>query len=123
VAAVAVMVAGCSSQQTGTPTVASSSVSPSSTSSVQAAGPCTLPHFGDLVEWRHQPGKTDRAYRLSDVDVKECQPTLNNWTAGLSQVPGVCYMIGWADDNVGYNVNAVPAPPLRKAMDKVGDAC
>jgi hypothetical protein len=92
-------------------------------SSVQAAAPCRLPHFGDLIEWRHQPGKTDHAYRVSDIDVKQCQPTLNNWTADLPEVPGVCYMIGWAADNVGYNVSALPAPPMTKPMDKIGDAC
>lgn len=85
--------------------------------------PCTLPHFGYLLEWQHQPGKPDRAYRISDIDKAKCAPALNNWTTGLPDGPGTCYMIGWASENVGYNVNAVPAPPLSKAIDKIGEGC
>jgi hypothetical protein len=82
-----------------------------------------LPHFGFLVEWQHQPGKPDRAYRVSDVDATKCEPTLNNWTEGLSDGPGVCYMIGWDSENAGYNVNQIPALPLKRAMDKIGGGC
>lgn len=123
VMAVVVAVAGCSGQRGGPSAAPGSSAPRSPSSSVQAAAPCSLPHFGDLIEWQHQPGKIDHAYRVSDIDATQCQPTLNNWTAGLPEAPGVCYMIGWAADNVGYNLGALPAPPLRKAMDKVGDAC
>lgn len=119
--AIAVAVAGCSNHPVGQPPPSESPALPSS--SVQAAGPCTLPHFGDLIEWRHRPGTTDQAFRVSDIDVKQCQPTLNNWTEGLPEGPGVCYMIGWAADNIGYNISALPARPLPKAMDKVGDGC
>lgn len=122
--AVAVFVAtasGCSTHQAGSPSASSSTESVQS--SAQAGGACTLPHFGDLIEWRREPGKTDRAFRLSDVDKTTCQPTLNSWATGLSEAPNVCYMIGWASENVGYNVSALPAPPLHKAMDKIGGAC
>ena len=100
-----------------------SSQSVSSTSTAHAAGPCTLPHFGNLIEWLHEPGKPDRAVRVSDIDAATCQPTLNNWTANLIEAPGVCYMIGWDSANPGYNNMAVPAPRLPKAMDTIGDGC
>ncbi len=61
--------------------------------------------------------------RVSDVDTARCEPTLNNWTASLVGGPGACYMIGWDSENVGYNVKAVPAPRLTKAMDTIGDGC
>ncbi|MUL62875.1 hypothetical protein BOO86_00245 [Mycobacterium sp. CBMA 234] len=94
-----------------------------SQSSAQPAGPCALPHFGYLLEWRHEPGKTDRAYRISDIDTAKCEPTLNNWTAGLAEGPGACYMIGWDSENIGYDFKAIPAPRLTKAMDTIGDGC
>ena len=120
--ALAVMATGCSSsnEQAGSPTTSSSASKPAT---AQAAGPCTLPHFGYLIEWRHQPGQPDRAFQISDIDQAKCQPALNSWTDGLPEGPGVCSMIGWASDNRGYDVKAVPAPKLPKAMDKVGDGC
>lgn len=87
------------------------------------AAPCTLPHFGDLLEWRRRPGQLDSARRFSDVDQAKCAPALDGWMEGMPPGPGVCYMIGWADDNPGYNAAALPAPPLKKVIDKVGDAC
>ncbi|MUL78614.1 hypothetical protein [Mycolicibacterium sp. CBMA 226] len=118
----AALVAGCSAQHSGAPGT-SASTSASAQSSARAAGPCTLPHFGYLLEWRHEPGKPDRAYRVSDVDQSRCEPTLNNWTANLTQGPGFCYMIGFDSDNVGYQYTAVPAPRLPKALDTIGDGC
>ena len=85
--------------------------------------PCGLPHFGDLILWQRQPGQKDRARRMSDVDEAKCAPALNNWMDGIPAGPGVCYAIGWAVDNPGYPAKAVPAPPLKKVIDKVGDAC
>ncbi len=124
-AVVAALVAGCSAQHGGAPgtTAAASSPSSAASSSSQAAGPCTLPHFGNLIEWLHEPGKPDRAIRVSDIDAARCEPTLNNWTANLIEGPGVCYMIGWESANPGYNNMAVPAPRLPKAMDTIGDGC
>ncbi|MHA7662217.1 hypothetical protein [Mycolicibacterium sp. HS_4_1] len=121
-AVVAALVAGCSGHHDAAPAPVSSSPQPS-TSTAHAAGPCTLPHFGNLIEWLHEPGKPDRAIRISDIDAATCEPTLNNWTANLVERPGVCYMIGWESANPGYNNMAVPAPRLPKAMDTIGDGC
>lgn len=122
-AVVTVLAAGCTTHHSATPGSASAAPPSPSTSAAVAAGPCTLPHFGNLLEWLHEPGKPDRAVRVSDVDAAKCEPTLNNWTANLAQGPGVCYMIGWDSENVGYPVKAVPAPKLTKAMDTIGDGC
>lgn len=122
-AVVAVLAAGCSGHHDAAPAPAPSPSSSPATSTAHAAGPCTLPHFGNLIEWLHEPGKPDRAIRISDIDTAKCEPTLNNWTANLVVGPGVCYMIGWDSANPGYNNMAVPAPRLTKAMDMIGDGC
>ncbi|BBX82791.1 hypothetical protein [Mycolicibacterium aubagnense] len=119
-AVVAVLAVGCSGHHNAAPAPVSSSPGPSTSAQ---AGPCTLPHFGNLIEWLHEPGKPDRAIRVSDIDTAKCEPTLNNWTANLVVGPGVCYMIGWDSANPGYNNMAVPAPRLTKAMDMIGDGC
>lgn len=124
---VVVVVAGCGGDHDAAPAPVSAPSSSQPAASAQptahAAGPCTLPHFGNLIEWLHEPGKPDRAVRVSDIDTATCEPTLNNWTANLAEGPGVCYMIGWESANPGYNSMAVPAPRLPKAMDTIGDGC
>ena len=129
--AVGLVVTGCSGHRvSGTSTTATSSgVAAPAPGGVPAPGPgsaphpCTLPHFGDLIEWQRRPGKVDSALRFPDVDPTKCEPALDGWMEGMPPGPGVCFMIGWASDNPGYNVFAKPAPPLKNTLDKVGDAC
>ncbi|MEZ0052509.1 hypothetical protein ABIA30_003527 [Mycobacterium sp. MAA66] len=120
IAVFAAMAAGCSDQQAGSPEASPSASKPSATA---AAGTCALPHFGYLLEWRHVPGKPDQASLISDIDKVKCEPALNNWSENLPLVPGACYTIGWASDNAGYALRAVPAPRPQKVMDKIGDGC
>ena len=116
VAAIALSISACTSHHiSGSPTPATTSGAAPSASTPVAA-PCNLPHFGDLIEWQRRPGRTDSARRFSDVDEAKCAPALDGWIEGMPPGPGVCYMIGWATDNPGYNVTALPAPPLKKVI-------
>jgi hypothetical protein len=123
VAAIALSISACATHHiSGSPAPTTAS-GPAPSVATSAAVPCDLPHFGDLIEWQRRPGKVDSARRFSDVDKTKCEPALDGWMEGMPSGSGVCFMIGWASDNPGYNPNAVPAPPLKKVIDKVGDAC
>jgi hypothetical protein len=100
---------------------------------------CSLVSDRDLIEWKrssHPPysdGSTGRpasAIEIGDVDLVNCKSYLDGWVANhedneADTAAGYrdCYEIAWADDNPGYNADAVPAPRLKNVIEQAGNAC
>ncbi len=82
--------------------------------------PCNLPTASSLIIWTHAPPALDRSVFVNESDVYNCRPALETWRAGEPSGPGFCSKIAWANDNPGYSP-VVPAPPLKKVIDQVGD--
>ncbi|QLL05375.1 hypothetical protein [Mycobacterium vicinigordonae] len=85
------------------------------------ASPCNLPTDRSLIFWQRAPGVPDHARFISESDMYNCRPTLETWSAGLPTGPGNCSKIAWSTDNPSYTPNFIPAPPLKKIIDQVGD--
>lgn len=83
--------------------------------------PCNLPISSSLIIWQHSPGTEDSARRVNESDTYSCRPTLDTWRAGEPSGPGYCSKIAWSSDNPDYLANVVPAAPLKKVIDQVGD--
>jgi hypothetical protein len=82
--------------------------------------PCNLPTAGSLIVWTHAPPALDRSVFINESDVYNCRPALDTWKAGEPSGPGFCSKVAWSTDNPGY-IPVVPAPPLKKVVDQVGD--
>jgi hypothetical protein len=101
--------------------------------------PCTLESDRDLIEWmiyRHPPipdegtGLPPSAMKFGSIDMIHCRSALVGWHQNheLSEpdiAMGIraCYEIAWADENPGYDADAVPAPRLKHIIDQVGNDC
>ncbi len=69
------------------------------------------------------PGVPDSAQELGNYSQMDCEPTFQ-WLQHTSPTEaGDCTEAAWASDNPGYNVDATPAPRLKKVQMVVGPAC
>jgi hypothetical protein len=109
--------AACGSPpQAAAPTTSAQAAAPTSTRT-----PCTLNSTRTLILWEHWPRLPDNSTEIGDIDGLHCAPTLAHWREGMPTGPGYCTKIAWSDDNPGYPVESVPAPPLKHVLDEVGD--
>lgn len=108
VAAAVLALVGCSSstsKPTATPTSQASTSAPPAT--------CNLKSQGDIIERVVVPGQPATAQQLGNVNLQNCTLAFNDLAAQTSTGPGYCTTAAWAADNPGYNVDAVPAAPLK----------
>jgi hypothetical protein len=82
---------------------------------------CNLPTARSLIIWQHAPGRDDRSLFVNESDLANCRPVLETWRAGQTAAPGYCSKIAWSTDNPGYIPGVLPATPLKKVIDQVGD--
>jgi hypothetical protein len=89
-----------------------------------AAGvsPCTLVTKRYLIERLITPDRAS-AYKVGDVDLRTCKPTLDTFAANAPRRPFFCSQIAWADDNPGYYLSTRSPLPLKKVLLSVGPAC
>lgn len=83
--------------------------------------PCNLPTAASLIIWQHSPGAPATSVFINESDTYNCRPVLETWRAGQPSGPGYCSKIAWSADNPGYIPSVVPAAPLKKVVDQVGD--
>lgn len=124
VAVSALALGGCSS--TSTPAAASAPSTAAVTATTAAASPtgsCALPDSQDLIERDDDPGASILASEVGEVDLANCTSTLDDFQQTAGQAAGECTTIAWAKDNPGYDVNAVPAPPLKHVIESAGPGC
>lgn len=120
VVAAVLALAGCFSS-TSTPSAA-----PSSTSAVTTSQPpttCNLKSAGDIIERIVVPGQPASAQQLGSVNLQDCTLVFNDLARETSTDPGYCTTAAWLKDNPNYDVNAVPAPPLKKIQAQAGQVC
>ena len=83
---------------------------------------CTGPTF-DYIERDADPGAQTLAQEIGNCDLATGQDALVTFQQTVGQAPGECTTIALASDNPGYDVNAVPAPPLKHVIESAGPGC
>lgn len=120
IAAISLGAAGCSSS-TSTPAAAPTSQAAAPASSSPTG--CNLKTQRDVIVRYVTPDLPPSAQTLGDVNLALCETTFDSLAKTTSTDAGFCTTAAFADDNVGYNPDAVPAPPLRKVQAQAGAAC
>jgi hypothetical protein len=83
---------------------------------------CTSPTF-DYIERDVDPDAQTLAQEIGNCDLATGQDSLASFQQTAGQAPGECTTIALASDNPGYDVNAVPAPPLKDVIESAGPGC
>jgi hypothetical protein len=100
---------------------------PARTKAKPAAAPsptgCNLPDNQDLIERDDDPGAQILAAEIGEVDLENCVTTLSEFQQTAGQGAGECTTIAWASDNPGYDVNKIPAAPLKDVIESAGPGC
>jgi hypothetical protein len=98
---------------------------PSSTTTNAASastGGCTSPTF-DYIERDVDPEAQTLAQEIGNCNLATGQSSLADFQQTAGQAPGECTTIALASDNPGYDVSAVPAPPLKDVIESAGPGC
>ena len=69
------------------------------------------------------PGASIMADEIGATDEENCTSSLADFAATAGQASGECTTIALASSNPGYDVNQVPAPPLRDVFESAGPGC
>lgn len=109
------------------PAVAAASPSAASSAAVNACY-ARKPAYGDLVVRDSDPGASVMAQEVGgayawDHVTGKCLDAVSWLAATAGQGPGECTTIAKASDNPGYDVNEVPAPPLKDVIESAGPGC
>ena len=117
----------------GTPSAAASSSAkaPAASAAVShAAKPkakpspsCTLPDTPTYIVRDDDPGASVIASDIGNADYATCTTMLSNFAADAGEAPGECTTVALASDNPGYDVNEIPAPPLKDVIEAAGPGC
>ena len=86
-------------------------------------GSCGLKTSFDYLVRTTQPGMPASAQEIGNVDLAHCMPTIQDFAKTAGTASGECTQIALASDNLGYDVNASPAPTLRKVITDTGPGC
>jgi len=130
--AVVLVVAGCSSSPedmggsqtiTVTKTAALSASKPAASPSPSPSPSCTLADDQDLIVRDDDPQASIIASEIGEADLGNCTTTLSSFAETAGQAEGECTTIAWARDNPGYDVDTVPAPPLKHVIESAGPGC
>lgn len=105
-----------------TPADVPSTSAPATTAAVStASSTCNLPDKGDVIVREVFPNVPIDAMELGGTDPEHCTWTMDSLRTSQPTGPGYCSEVAWASDNVGYDPNTVPAPPLKKVQEMIGD--
>jgi hypothetical protein len=124
----AVALAACNSATTSAPPAAAPAAT--ATHSAGKAKPkaspkpqCTAPTF-DYIVRDDDPGASILADEIGNCDGTDGKfDVLSTFASTAGQASGECTTIALASDNPGYNVNAVPAAPLKDVIESAGPGC
>lgn len=105
------------------PAPAQAAVTHSAAVKAAAPGGCKLKTAFDYIVRDDLPGASVTASEIGNVDLANCTGSLSDFAATAGQASGECTTIAKASDNPGYNVNAVPAPPLKDVIESAGPGC
>jgi hypothetical protein len=93
------------------------------TATPAASAACGLKTTFDYIVRTTEPGVPAAAQEIGNVDLGNCTPALADFAQTAGQAQGECTTIARARANRGYDVNAVPAPPLRRVLASAGPGC
>lgn len=118
----AVLLAACGSSGS---TSAGAPAAAAHTAAAKAAttAACKLKTTFDYIVRDSDPGASVTAGEIGNVDFANCTDSLSDFAATAGQASGECTTIALASKNPGYNVNAVPAPPLKDVIQSAGPGC
>jgi hypothetical protein len=108
----------------------SASTSPSA-SLVNAENACysRQPADGDVYVRQLAPGSPWSAQQFQrgnwdwDATAGQCLSSVQVEMLTAPTVAGMCTQVGYVSQNPGYDVNAIPAPPLKDVAAEKGPAC
>ncbi|MFE3522235.1 hypothetical protein ACFXOD_11675 [Streptomyces sp. NPDC059161] len=81
------------------------------------------PPTRDIIVWVKVPDVPASAQELGNYNAATCESTFTWLEQTSPKEAGDCLEAAWASDNPGYNVDAEPAPRLKKVQVAVGPAC
>jgi len=116
--------AACGSAVSSAP-AASPAARPTATAAAAPPSPaaCKLKVTFNYFVRTTEPGLAASAQEIGNVDFSNCTPTLRDFAQTAGQAQGECTTIARARANPGYDVNATPAPPLRRVIMSAGPGC
>lgn len=122
--ALAVLTA-CGTAASSAPAAPSSSPAHAAVAKAKAAASpsCKLKTTFDYIERDSDPGASVMADEIGNVDYSNCTDSLTDFAATAGQADGECTTIALASENPGYNVDQVPAPPLKDVIESAGPGC
>jgi hypothetical protein len=97
--------------------------SPAAAASPATSATCKLKTTFDYIVRTAEPGTPATAQEIGNVDLGNCTPSLADFAQTAGQAQGECTTIARARANGGYDVNASPAPPLRRVLMRAGPGC
>ena len=100
---------------------AATTPAPTEASTSQPASTKTCDPGPDLLVREKAPGVPISAQLLGSVSMRDCSPTVDYLRKTTPTGPGYCIWAAMSSDNAGYNVDARPAPPLKKVIAAFGD--
>lgn len=116
----AASLAACSSASSSSPPAV---VAASTAAGATASAACKLKTTFDYIERTTEPGLQASALEIGNVDDVNCTDSLSDFQAQAGQADGECTAIALASKNPGYNVDTVPAPPLKDVIESAGPGC
>lgn len=119
-AAALVTAIGCSASS---PSAGATAAASAAVAAAKPSPACTLKTTFDYLVRDDDPGAQVQAQEIGNVDIVNCADSLSNFAATAGQSAGECTTIAKASDNPGYNVNAVPAAPLKDVIESAGPGC
>jgi uncharacterized protein YceK len=125
VTAVALGLAGCASTASSSSSAAPTPAARPAAATVKAAPSpsCTLKDTPTYIVRDDDPGASILASDIGNADYENCTTMLSNFAATAGQASGECATVALASDNPGYDVNAVPAAPLKDVIESAGPGC
>lgn len=88
-----------------------------------ASASCDLKDTPTYIVRDDDPGASVIASDIGNADYASCTTALAGFAATAGQASGECTTIALASSNPGYDVNAVPAPPLKDVIESAGPGC
>jgi hypothetical protein len=119
-AVLAAVLAGCSS---ATSSAVTSAAAHAAKVGAGGASSCKLKTTFHYIERDDDPGASVMADEIGNVDFANCQDSLSDFAATAGQAAGECTTIALASDNPGYDVDQVPASPLKDVIQSAGPGC
>jgi hypothetical protein len=115
----------CGSPSASSPAAAPPSPAHAAVAKAKAAPSpaCKLTTTFDYIERDDDPGASVMADEIGNTDYSDCKSSLADFAATAGQASGECTTIALASSNPGYDVNEVPAPPLKDVIASAGPGC